>query len=160
IMGRFSEKPNPRAPALSGGHPRVALTAAGVPFTLVKDQTHPGPGRVPETGRTAPRTQDQGLAPGQAMAGRALVASRRPAGLTVPAVLRAHLRLSWAAARRLVEQRRVRLAGAPCLDPARRVAAGQRLEIQATPTRPGPHAGKPRAPSRRAEQTDATVGRR
>jgi 23S rRNA pseudouridine1911/1915/1917 synthase len=57
------------------------------------------------------------------------VITRAQAGSTVAAVLRAHLNVSWSEARRLVQQRRVRLAGRPCLDPAQRVKAGQRLEV-------------------------------
>jgi 23S rRNA pseudouridine1911/1915/1917 synthase len=69
------------------------------------------------------------------MTPQVLVVARPQAGWTVAAVLRAHLGLSWSAARRLVEQRRVRFAGAACLDPAQRVAAGQRLEVHAAPLR-------------------------
>jgi 23S rRNA pseudouridine1911/1915/1917 synthase len=54
-------------------------------------------------------------------------------GNTVAAVLRAHLQLSWSAARRLVARQRVRLNGQPCPDPAARVKAGQRLEVQDAP---------------------------
>src|SRR5262245_15458567 len=55
--------------------------------------------------------------------------TRSEAGNTVTAVVRNRLGLSWSAARRLVEQGRVRLAGRPCPDPAQRVRAGQRLDV-------------------------------
>src|SRR5438552_28843 len=97
------------------------------------------------------------------MTNQTFLVSRPQAGWTIAAVLRAHLQLSWSAARRLVQQRRVRLAGTPCLDPAQRVLAGQRLEVQALPLKektvrvkqgprrpPKPHAG---APERR-QQSD------
>src|SRR5262245_56981865 len=76
------------------------------------------------------------------MSRRSFVVTRKQAGQTVAALLREHLRLSGAEARRLVRERRVRLAGKPCVDPARRAAAGQRLDVQ------GPARAKPRHSSR------------
>ena len=61
---------------------------------------------------------------------------REEAARTVADVLRRRLRLSLAQARGLVHQRRVRLAGLPCADPARRVKAGQRLEVLRFPKTP------------------------
>jgi len=67
------------------------------------------------------------------------VISRAEAGQPVGAVLRRRLGLSWKAARRLVQEGKVRLAGAPCRDATRRVAAGQRVEVQSRPAeRPAP----------------------
>jgi 23S rRNA pseudouridine1911/1915/1917 synthase len=56
--------------------------------------------------------------------------TRSESGRTVADLLRRHLSLSWSQARRLVQERRVHLAGTLCLDPARRVKPGQRLEVQ------------------------------
>jgi 23S rRNA pseudouridine1911/1915/1917 synthase len=64
------------------------------------------------------------------MSVRILVVSRRESGRTVAELLRQRLRLSWSQARRLIHERRVALAGDPCLDPARRVKTGQRLEVK------------------------------
>src|SRR5205823_14161215 len=65
------------------------------------------------------------------------------AGRTLAAVLKARLGLSWSQARRLVELRRVRLAGQVCADPVRRVRAGQRIEMaELAPRRHGGHGGK------------------
>ena len=46
------------------------------------------------------------------------------------AVLKAQLRLSWSQARALIERGQVRLNSTPCTDGARRVAPGQRLQVQ------------------------------
>ncbi len=61
-------------------------------------------------------------------------------GGTVLAVLRSRLALSGSKARRLIHERRVRLAGVPCLHAARRVKRGQHLEIQESS---GPHPYSP-----------------
>jgi 23S rRNA pseudouridine1911/1915/1917 synthase len=61
---------------------------------------------------------------------RTFVVGRREARQTVAAVLHARLGLSQGEAHRLVRSGRVRLAGAPCTDPQRRVAAGQRVEVR------------------------------
>jgi 23S rRNA pseudouridine1911/1915/1917 synthase len=75
------------------------------------------------------------------MAVRNFLVSRAQHGQTIAELLRGRLGLSWKAARRLVQDRRVRLTGKPCLDPARRVAAGQHVEIlDPAPQRPR-HAG-------------------
>jgi 23S rRNA pseudouridine1911/1915/1917 synthase len=56
------------------------------------------------------------------------------AGLTLAAWLRRRLPdLSWNQARRLVEARRVRIDGELCLDPARRLREGVRVELLAGP---------------------------
>ena len=87
------------------------------------------------------------------MTPQAFTVSREEAGQTVTAVLRSHLGLSWSQARRLVGDRQVRLGGAPCLDPTRRVRAGQRLEVGP----PGAHAPERREPSPRIRIADAHV---
>jgi 23S rRNA pseudouridine1911/1915/1917 synthase len=65
------------------------------------------------------------------MSTRAFTVGRAEAGRTVVDCLRARLALSRAAAVQLVRARQVRLGGAPCLDPTRRLRVGQRLEVQA-----------------------------
>jgi 23S rRNA pseudouridine1911/1915/1917 synthase len=76
---------------------------------------------------------------------QAIIVSRREAGRTVGAVLGARLGLAPAAARRMVGERRVRVGGAPCLDPSRRVRAGQRIEVQPRPPAAAPtHGVRPR----------------
>src|SRR5438309_1484717 len=51
-------------------------------------------------------------------------------GLTLAAVVRANLAgHSWSQVRRLIETRRVRVGGEICLDPARRVRAGDEVEL-------------------------------
>jgi 23S rRNA pseudouridine1911/1915/1917 synthase len=55
-------------------------------------------------------------------------------GLTVAALLRAHLPdHSWNQVRRVVETRRVRIGGDLCLDPARRLHAGEIVELAVVP---------------------------
>jgi 23S rRNA pseudouridine1911/1915/1917 synthase len=73
----------------------------------------------------------------------AFVVRPAEAGRTLAAVLKARLGLTWSQARRLVELRRVRLAGQVCTDPVRRVRAGQRVEMaEPAPRRHGGHGGK------------------
>ena len=63
------------------------------------------------------------------------------AGLTVAALLRRLLPdLSWSEVRRVIEIRRVTVGGELCLDPARRLKEGERVELLARP------APKPREP--------------
>ena len=69
-----------------------------------------------------------------------VVVAGAEAGQTVAGLLRRHLGLSWAEARRLIGARRVRLDGKPCSDPTRRVRPGQRLQME-------PPAGEPREPA-------------
>src|SRR5207237_1707439 len=68
-----------------------------------------------------------------------LTISRKESGRTVLEILRWRLRLSGAQARRLVQALQIRLDGAVCRDAARRVRAGQRLQVreerQAAPPR-------------------------
>jgi 23S rRNA pseudouridine1911/1915/1917 synthase len=76
------------------------------------------------------------------------VVTSKEAGSTLAAVLKGRMGLSWSQARRLIEQRRVRVAGQGCADPVRRLRTGQRIEI--TETRDTKHEtrGK-RKPTRR-----------
>jgi len=60
---------------------------------------------------------------------RTIVVSRPESGQTLAAVLRGHGDLTWSAARQLVQEKRVRLAGVLCADPTRRVVFGQRIEV-------------------------------
>ncbi len=83
------------------------------------------------------------------MASRSFVIAAPFAGQTVAAVLRKQLALSWSAARRLVEQRRVRLAGSLCTDPARRVRPGQRLDVLDPASRPADRRRPDRSPATR-----------
>jgi 23S rRNA pseudouridine1911/1915/1917 synthase len=63
------------------------------------------------------------------------------AGATLAAVLRSRLPgLSWSQARALVDARRATVLGELCLDPARRLKEGDRVELLARP------AGRPRQP--------------
>jgi 23S rRNA pseudouridine1911/1915/1917 synthase len=75
------------------------------------------------------------------------------AGQTLAAVLKRRLALSWSAARQLVQERRVRLAGAVCADPARRVRAGQRVEVLSH----APQPSRPK-PSRRPHSANRPAG--
>ena len=59
----------------------------------------------------------------------AFTVSAAESGRTVLELLRARLRVSWSRARRLVKEERVHLAGKPCLDGARRLKGGQRVEV-------------------------------
>jgi 23S rRNA pseudouridine1911/1915/1917 synthase len=63
---------------------------------------------------------------------QAFVVTPAEAGRTLAAVLKGRLRLSWSQARRLIELRRVRLAGQTCGDAVRRVRTGQRIEVDQT----------------------------
>src|SRR5438128_10874491 len=60
----------------------------------------------------------------------AFFVSAAESGRSVLEVLRARLKVSGHQARRLIQQRRVRLAGIPCVDPGRHVKRGQRIEVQ------------------------------
>jgi 23S rRNA pseudouridine1911/1915/1917 synthase len=64
------------------------------------------------------------------MSAQALTVAPEQAGATLAAVLRAHLPgQSWSQVRRLVEARRVKVLGELCLDPARRLKAGDLVEL-------------------------------
>jgi 23S rRNA pseudouridine1911/1915/1917 synthase len=66
---------------------------------------------------------------------RTFVVTRAESGRPLAEALRARLSLTGAAARRLVREKYVRVAGRPCLDPARRLSPGQRVEVrQAVPS--------------------------
>src|SRR4051794_2374314 len=78
---------------------------------------------------------------------RTFVVTRAESGRPLAEALRRRLSLSWSAAQRLVRERHVRVAGRPCLDPARRLTPRQRVEIHE------PHPS-PRPPPPRAESPD------
>jgi len=62
-------------------------------------------------------------------------------GQTLAAVLKSRLAIPWSAARKIIEQGRVRLSNAICKDVARRVQAGQHIQVAEKdnrPTRPKP----------------------
>jgi 23S rRNA pseudouridine1911/1915/1917 synthase len=66
------------------------------------------------------------------MSSHFLTITPEQAGTTVAALLRAHIPgLSWKEARRRVEARHVKIGGELCLDPARRVKAGDAVEFLA-----------------------------
>jgi 23S rRNA pseudouridine1911/1915/1917 synthase len=67
------------------------------------------------------------------MTTRTLTVSRTEAGRNIVDWLGARLSLSRAAALKLLQERKVRLAGAPCSNPAWRLRAGQRVEVQLAP---------------------------
>jgi 23S rRNA pseudouridine1911/1915/1917 synthase len=73
---------------------------------------------------------------------RILTISGKESGRAVLEILRSRLRLSRSDARRFVEARQIRLDGEVCRDPARRVKAGQRLQVpEVRRTRPGKTGG-------------------
>lgn len=79
------------------------------------------------------------------MATRTFTVSRTDAGQNVLDWLRARLRLSRAAALALLKGRKVRLAGSPCSNPAWRLRAGQRVEVEVAAKRnPSPPAPAPK----------------
>lgn len=78
------------------------------------------------------------------MSAHRFIVSRARDGQTLGVLLREFLGLSWTEARRLVQQGQVWLAGKPCLDPSRRVAAGGKIEIRRQEqTRARPPHGSP-----------------
>lgn len=64
---------------------------------------------------------------------RTIVVAAAESGQSVAAVLRARLSLSWSDARRRLREGRVQLGGVSCRDGARRVKAGERIEVRETP---------------------------
>lgn len=59
-----------------------------------------------------------------------IVVSPDEAGQTLAAILRTHLGpLSWSQARQLIESRRILVGTNPCVDPARRLSAGEVIEV-------------------------------
>ncbi len=75
------------------------------------------------------------------MSTRVVTVSAADAGAALAAVLRGQLGLSWAEARRLIGAGRVRVNGAPCTDPARKLRRGQRIQVQ----KPERHKPRPAA---------------
>src|SRR5437868_2804661 len=67
------------------------------------------------------------------MSTRTFVVTRREAGQTLAAVLRAQLGLSWAAAKRLVSVGKVRIGTMLITDPTHRVKSGHRLNVEVEP---------------------------
>ncbi|MGE3803933.1 MAG: pseudouridine synthase [Gemmataceae bacterium] len=88
---------------------------------------------------------------------RELVVSRTETGRALSVVLCGRLGLDWNSVRPLIEAGRVRINGSVCRDPARRVAAGHKLQLVAAPgRRDNPAPRKPPAPSQsRAGQKPA-----
>jgi 23S rRNA pseudouridine1911/1915/1917 synthase len=70
------------------------------------------------------------------MTQRTFTVGRAEAGLGLAEWLGRRLDLSRETARQLVRSRQVRVAGLPCLDPGRRVQAGQRVDVR-LPSQPG-----------------------
>lgn len=83
----------------------------------------------------------------------AFVVTPGESGRTLAAVLKARLGLPWSQVRRLVELRRVRLAGQTCGDGVRRVRTGQRVEVVTGRRRP--NASSP-GPVRRGTKNSQT----
>jgi 23S rRNA pseudouridine1911/1915/1917 synthase len=79
---------------------------------------------------------------------RTFTVSRSEAGWTIQEWLRARLKTSRNAALRLLQERKVRLAGTLCTNPAWRLRAGQRIEIHTQGAASNKRAGRP-SPSRR-----------
>jgi 23S rRNA pseudouridine1911/1915/1917 synthase len=82
------------------------------------------------------------------MGSRRFIVGSAESGRTVADFLAAHLRLAKPAARELVRGRRVRLAGALCLDPARRVRGGQHVEVRVQAPEGRPARTKPAGAAR------------
>src|SRR5208283_5756213 len=80
------------------------------------------------------------------MTAQVFIITRAESGRTLAYVLHARLRLSWSQTRRLVQENRVRLGGSACLDAARRVKPGQRLEVSPARKNAGRRAGDAQAP--------------
>ncbi|HKI38335.1 MAG TPA: pseudouridine synthase [Gemmataceae bacterium] len=75
------------------------------------------------------------------MSTRTFVVTRAESGRPLAEALRARLSLSWSAARGLVRDRCVHVAGHPCLDPARRLTSGERVEVRDAAPVPHPAPG-------------------
>jgi len=89
------------------------------------------------------------------MSTRTFVVEDRSAGQAVAAWLADRLRLTRAAVVRLVREQRVRVAGAPCLDPERRLHAGQRVEVRLP--QPNGTPSQPAGPAPRVVHVDDQV---
>ncbi len=83
------------------------------------------------------------------MTTRSFTVSRSEAGANIVDWLRGRLHLSRPAVLKLLQERKVRLAGAPCSSPAWRLRAGQRVEVQLAAPRANP-LHSPRLPDRPA----------
>jgi 23S rRNA pseudouridine1911/1915/1917 synthase len=75
------------------------------------------------------------------MASRSIIVNRARQGQTLGVLLREHLRLSWSQVRRLVQEGKVRVEGRPCLDPQRRLRAGQQIDVRRTQSAAASKAG-------------------
>jgi len=85
------------------------------------------------------------------MSTRTFVVTRAEAGRPLAAALRARLTLSWSAARRLVLEGQVCVAGRPCRNAAQRLSAGQRIEVR------DPHVAPPAAPAAEYSASDIRI---
>ncbi len=86
------------------------------------------------------------------MSTRTFVIERAEAGQSLGVWLRLRLNLGKEAVARLLAEQRVRVAGSPCLDPKRKLFAGQRVEVRL----PGP--ARPRKPEERIDPVTTPVG--
>lgn len=83
------------------------------------------------------------------MSTRTFVVTRREAGQTLAAVLRAQLGLSWAAAKRLISGGKVRIGTMLISDPVHRVKSGHRLNVEVEPSSAAEPAPRERQPAER-----------
>jgi len=83
---------------------------------------------------------------------RTFTVSRTEAGQNVLDWLRARLRLPRKAAEQLLRGRKVRLSGAPCSNPAWRMRAGQRVEVEVGTERKSPPSPPAPLPPKRRER--------
>src|SRR3954447_20730373 len=67
------------------------------------------------------------------MTARRFQVAHQDAGKDLNSWLKAHLHLPWNDLQQLVRRGRVFLDGKPCVDPARRLRRGQRVEVRASP---------------------------
>jgi 23S rRNA pseudouridine1911/1915/1917 synthase len=81
------------------------------------------------------------------MTTRTLTVSRTEAGRAVADWLCARLSLPRAAVTKLLHERKVRVAGAPCSNPGWKLRAGQRVEVQLPSSAAAPAVKKQRGPS-------------
>lgn len=94
------------------------------------------------------------------MSQRQFVVTRREAGQTLAAFLRAQLRLSWNETKRLIGRGQVRIGTTLCTDPAHRVKSGHRLNVAVdTPARSEQRGTSQPKPSREIDKpSDADAG--
>src|SRR5262245_41968895 len=89
---------------------------------------------------------------------RTLTVGRTEAGRSIAEWLCARLRLSRPAVLRLLQDRKVRLAGAPCSNPAWKLRAGQRVEVRlSSPSQPPAPVRQGTAPGIRYLDDDLVV---